>query len=134
MINPMIAMTPGISPRGIDPSYLPPTMLNQHMSLPIIKSEQNDNDPKRKRGRPPKTKSSDGPTPIASYTKHSHINPTGVALTPILTNPILLNDQLLKNDPHKTNAMRSPRGIDISSELAELARSRMREVKQKKRV
>jgi len=106
-------------------------MLNQHMSLPIIKSEQNDNDPKRKRGRPPKTKSSDGPTPIASYTKHSHINSTGITLTPTLTNPVLLNDQLLKNDPHKINAMRSPRGIDISSELAELARSRMREVRKK---
>jgi hypothetical protein len=46
MINPMIALTSGISPRGIDTYNLPPTMLNQHMSLPIIKSEQNDNDPK----------------------------------------------------------------------------------------
>jgi hypothetical protein len=46
MINPMLAMTSGISPRGIDTYNLPPTMLNQHMSLPIIKSEQNDNDPK----------------------------------------------------------------------------------------
>jgi hypothetical protein len=46
MINPMIAMTSGVSPRGIDTTYLPPTMLNQHMSLPIIKSEQNDNDSK----------------------------------------------------------------------------------------
>jgi hypothetical protein len=44
--NPMIAITSGISPRGIDTYNLPPTMLNQHMSLPIIKSEQNDNDPK----------------------------------------------------------------------------------------
>jgi len=34
-----------------------------------------------------------------------------------------------QNDPHKAVAMRSPRGIDISSELAELARSRMREVR-----
>lgn len=46
MINPMIALTSGISPRGIDTYNLPSTMLNQHMSLPIIKSEQNDNDPK----------------------------------------------------------------------------------------
>ena len=47
MINPMIALTSGISPRIMDAYNLPPTMLNQHMSsLPIIKSEQNDNDPK----------------------------------------------------------------------------------------
>jgi hypothetical protein len=46
----------------------------------------------RKRGRPPKTKSSDGPTPIANYTKHPHINPPGIPLT----NPVLLNDQLIK--------------------------------------
>ena len=46
MINPMLAMTAGVSPRGIDTYNIPPTMLNQHMSLPIIKSEQNDNDPK----------------------------------------------------------------------------------------
>ncbi len=50
----------------------------------------------RKRGRPPKTKSSDGPTPIATYTKHTHINPTAVTLTPAMTNPIMLNEQLMK--------------------------------------
>jgi transposase-like protein len=102
MINPMIALTSGISPRGIDTYNLPPTMLNQHMSLPIIKSEQNDNDPKRKRGRPPKTKSSDGPTPIANYTKHTHINPTGLILNPTMTNPLMLNDQLMKVNITKT--------------------------------
>jgi hypothetical protein len=46
MINPMLAMTSGISPRGIDPYHLPPTMVNQQMSLPIIKSDLNDSDPK----------------------------------------------------------------------------------------
>ena len=45
-MNPMLAMTSGVSPRGIDTYNLPPTMLNQHMSLPIIKSDLNDNDPK----------------------------------------------------------------------------------------
>ena len=50
----------------------------------------------RKRGRPPKTKSSDGPTPIANYTKHTHINPTGLTLTPAMTNPIMLNNQMMK--------------------------------------
>jgi len=39
-------MTSGISPRGIDPYNLPPTMVNQQMSLPIIKSDLNDSDPK----------------------------------------------------------------------------------------
>jgi hypothetical protein len=46
MINPMIAMTSGVSPRGIDTYNLPPTMINQPMSLPIIKSDLNDSDPK----------------------------------------------------------------------------------------
>ncbi len=46
MINPMLAMTSGISPRGLDPYNLPPTMVNQQMSLPIIKSDLNDSDPK----------------------------------------------------------------------------------------
>ncbi|UJR35845.1 hypothetical protein I4U23_028589 [Adineta vaga] len=126
MINPMLAMTSGVSPRGIDTYNIPPTMINQSMALPIIKSDLNDSDPKRKRGRPPKTKS-DGPTPVAPYTKHSHMNPTGLTLTPTINNQVILNDQHMKNDPNKTVAMRSPRGIDISSELAELARSRMRE-------
>ncbi len=51
---------------------------------------------KRKRGRPPKTKSSDGPTPIASYTKHTHVNPTGITLTPTMNNQVIINDQILK--------------------------------------
>ncbi|CAF4974575.1 unnamed protein product, partial [Rotaria sp. Silwood1] len=126
MMNTMVAMTSGVSPRTIDNYNIPSAMLNQHMSLPIIKSEQNDNDPKRKRGRPPKTKS-DGPTPIANYTKQSHMNPTGLALTPTMNNPIMINEQIVKNDLHKPSGIRSPRGVDISSELAELARSRMRE-------
>ncbi len=46
MINPMIAMTSGVSPRGIDTYNIPPTMVNQQMSLPIIKSDLNDSDPK----------------------------------------------------------------------------------------
>lgn len=46
MMNSMVALTSGVSPRGIDNYSLQPTLLNQHMSLPIIKSEQNDNDPK----------------------------------------------------------------------------------------
>jgi hypothetical protein len=46
MINPMLAMTSGVSPRGIDTYNLPPTMVNQQMSLPIIKSDLNDSDPK----------------------------------------------------------------------------------------
>ena len=46
MINPMIAMTTGVSPRGIDTYNIPPTMINQHMTLPIIKSESSDSDPK----------------------------------------------------------------------------------------
>ena len=46
MINPMLAMTSGVSPRGIDTYNLPPTMINQTMSLPIIKSDLNDSDPK----------------------------------------------------------------------------------------
>ena len=46
MINPMIALTSGISPRGIDTYNLPPTMINPQMSLPTIKSDPNDNDPK----------------------------------------------------------------------------------------
>ncbi|CAF2174902.1 unnamed protein product [Rotaria magnacalcarata] len=127
MMNSMMTMASGVSPHTMDNYNIPPTMLNQHMSLPIIKSELNDNDPKRKRGRPPKTKSSDGPTPIASYTKQTHLNPTGLALTPTMNNPIMINEQLVKSDPHKASGMRSPRGVDISSELAELARSRMRE-------
>jgi len=46
MINPMLAMTSGVSPRGID-TYIPATMVNQQqMSLPIIKSDLNDSDPK----------------------------------------------------------------------------------------
>ena len=131
MINPMLAMTSGISPRAMDTYSLPQTMLNSHMSLPIIKSDLNDNDSKvdRKRGRPPKTKGEGGLTPVSSYTKHPNLNnPTGLPLNPQLTNPIMLNDQLLKaNELQKSNVMRSPRAVDISSELAELARSRMRE-------
>lgn len=46
MINPMIVMASGISPRGIDPYNLPPTMINHQMSLPITKSDLNDSDPK----------------------------------------------------------------------------------------
>jgi hypothetical protein len=46
MINPMLAMTSGVSPRGIDTYNIPPTMVNQQMSLPIIKSDLNDSDPK----------------------------------------------------------------------------------------
>lgn len=46
MMNPMLAMTSGVSPRGIDTYNLPPTMLNPQMSLPIIKSDLNDSDPK----------------------------------------------------------------------------------------
>lgn len=46
MTNPMLALTSGISPRGIDTYNLPPTMLNLQMSLPTIKSDPNDNDPK----------------------------------------------------------------------------------------
>ena len=46
MITPMVTMAPGVSPRAIDTYNIPPTIVNQHMSLPIIKSEQNDNDPK----------------------------------------------------------------------------------------
>lgn len=34
----------------------------------------------------------------------------------------------IQSEPHKVASLRSPRQIDISSELAELARSRMREV------
>ncbi|CAF5209391.1 unnamed protein product, partial [Rotaria magnacalcarata] len=96
MMNSMMTMASGVSPHTMDNYNIPPTMLNQHMSLPIIKSELNDNDPKRKRGRPPKTKSSDGPTPIASYTKQTHLNPTGLALTPTMNNPIMINEQLVK--------------------------------------
>lgn len=46
MTNSMLALTSGISPRGIDTYNLPPTMINPHMSLPTIKSDPNDNDPK----------------------------------------------------------------------------------------
>jgi hypothetical protein len=108
----MIAMTSGVSPRGIDTYNIPPTMVNQQMSLPIIKSDLNDSDPKvlifffffinyfiiifhlfkRKRGRPPKTKS-DGPTPVAPYIKHPLMNPTGLSLTPTINNQVILNDQ-----------------------------------------
>ncbi|CAF5209477.1 unnamed protein product, partial [Rotaria magnacalcarata] len=42
-----------------------------------------------------------------------------------MNNQVILNDQ--HNDLQKGIATRSPRAIDISSELAELARSRMRE-------
>lgn len=45
-MNSMLAMTSGVSPRGIDTYNLPPTMVNQPMSLPIIKSDLNDSDPK----------------------------------------------------------------------------------------
>jgi hypothetical protein len=49
MLNPMLTMTSGVSPRGIDTYNIPPTMINQHISsLPIIKSEPNDSDPKVK--------------------------------------------------------------------------------------
>ncbi|CAF0806340.1 unnamed protein product [Rotaria sordida] len=128
MINPMIAMASGISPRGIDTYSIPSTMVNQAMSLPIIKSDLSDSDPKRKRGRPPKTKSDGATPPIAPYTKHTHINPSGLSLTPTMNNnQVILNDQHGKNDTQKSVVMRSPRAIDITSELAELARSRMRE-------
>jgi hypothetical protein len=46
MVNPMLAMTSGVSPRGIDTYHLPPTMVNQQMSLPIIKSDISEADPK----------------------------------------------------------------------------------------
>lgn len=46
MMNPMLSMTSGVSPHTIENYSIPPTMLNQHMSLPIIKSDPNDNDPK----------------------------------------------------------------------------------------
>ncbi len=46
----------------------------------------------RKRGRPPKTKSEGGPTPVAPYTKHSHMNPTGLSLTPTINNQVILNE------------------------------------------
>lgn len=46
MINPMLAMTTGVSPRGIDTFNIPPTMVNQQMSLPIIKTDLNDSDSK----------------------------------------------------------------------------------------
>lgn len=46
MVNPMLAMTSGVSPRGIDAYHLPPTMVNQQMSLPISKSDLSDADPK----------------------------------------------------------------------------------------
>jgi hypothetical protein len=49
----------------------------------------------RKRGRPPKTKG-DGPIPVAPYTKHSHMNPTGLSLTPTRNNQVILNDQHIK--------------------------------------
>ncbi|CAF0863358.1 unnamed protein product [Adineta ricciae] len=128
MMNQMITMASGVSPRALDTYNIPPIMLNQHMSLPIIKSDQNDNDPKRKRGRPPKTKSSEGPaTPLGNYVKHPLINPAGATLTPTMTSPVVLHDQMIKNDPNKNTAISAPRGVDISSELAELARSRMRE-------
>jgi hypothetical protein len=133
ILNPMVAMTSGISPRTLDAYSMHPSMINPHMSLPIIKSEPNEGDPKRKRGRPPKMKSADGTTPTANYNKHSHVVTTSTlpavaaAINPAMNNAIVMNDQHGKNDPHKA-AMRSPRGIDISSELAELARSRMREV------
>jgi len=127
MINPMLAMTSSVSPRGLDAYNIPPTMINQQMSLPIIKSDLNDSDPKRKRGRPPKTKG-EGPTPVAPYTKHMPMNSTlPPQLNPILTTPVILNDQLIKTEPNKNLSARSPRTVDISSELAELARSRMRE-------
>ena len=129
MINPMLAMTSNLpAARGMESYNLPPTMLNPQMSLPIIKSDLNDSDSKRKRGRPPKTKG-DGPTPVAPYTKHQPMNPTGLTLTPTINSQIIINDpqNKLQNDPTKSSLMRSPRGVDISSELAELARSRMRE-------
>jgi hypothetical protein len=50
---------------------------------------------KRKRGRPPKTKS-DGPTPVAPYTKHPHMNPIGLSLTPTINNQVILNEQHVK--------------------------------------
>ena len=40
-----------------------------------------------------------------------------------------MTNEVILNDGHKTTGGgQSPRGIDISSELAELSRSRMREV------
>lgn len=49
----------------------------------------------RKRGRPPKTKS-DGPSPVASYTKHPQVNPQGLILTPTINNQVILNEQHMK--------------------------------------
>ena len=46
MINPMGGMASGISPRGLDVYSMPTTMVNQSMSLPTIKSDLNDSDPK----------------------------------------------------------------------------------------
>ena len=106
MLNPMGGMASGISPRGLDAYSIPTTMANQSMSLPTIKSDSNDSDPKvnrshqlishvstsfgvqRKRGRPPKSKS-DGLTPVANYTKHAQMNPT-------MNNALLLNEQHIK--------------------------------------
>jgi hypothetical protein len=109
MIHPMVAMTSGVSPRGIDTYNLPPTMIHSQMSLPIIKSDLNDSDPKveffliiylfsfifllkRKRGRPPKSKS-DGPMLVASYTKHPQMNLSGTSIAPTMNNAVILNDQ-----------------------------------------
>ena len=49
----------------------------------------------RKRGRPPKTKS-DGSSPVATYTKHPHVNPSGLILTPTINNQVILNEQHMK--------------------------------------
>jgi hypothetical protein len=33
---------------------------------------------------------------MPNYTKHPHINPAGIQLTPTMNNPVIINDQFMK--------------------------------------